>query len=293
MDFLNSDILCCPLDQLALRQDGRRLLCENGHSFDIARQGYVNLLGASDKRSRDPGDGKDMVAARRDFLDGGHYQPVANKLSELLTPLINANSVIVDAGCGEGYYLQQLLQQIESIGDVTPGIVGFDISKWAVQAATRRFAATWMVASNRNIPVAPHSVDCLLSLFGFPVFESFQQVLKDGGILLTVDVGPNHLIELREVIYPRVKHAASTAEQQAPVAGFSTEQVTTLQYKTAPLSQRQIHQLLTMTPHLFRASREGKKRAAQLDQFIVTVEVIFRVLRSQGSASLSQSVPIM
>ena len=120
MKFLHNDLLKCPLDQHALQLDADCLRCEGGHAFDIARQGYVNLLGAADKRSRDPGDGKEMVAARRDFLSDGHYQPVADKLASLIKPQINADSTIVDAGCGEGYYLEQLATQIASSSHCRP-----------------------------------------------------------------------------------------------------------------------------------------------------------------------------
>jgi 23S rRNA (guanine745-N1)-methyltransferase len=283
MNFLYSELLCCPLDKLALRQQDTRLQCANGHSFDIARQGYVNLLGPGDKRSRDPGDSSEMVAARRAFLNSGHYEPLAHRVAALVRPLTGTGSVIVDAGCGEGYYLQQLCAKLPASRLSAPTLIGFDISRPAVQAATRRCAATWLVASNRNIPLAPGSADCLLSLFGFPVFESFRALLRDGGTLLAVNAGPQHLIELREIIYPSVRHSASMVTQQASAAGFSIGDTSTLQFQTMPLGQAQIHQLLSMTPHLFRASRAGKERAAQLDNFRVTVDVVFQLLHKPAT----------
>lgn len=283
MNFNYSEHLRCPIDQLALRQDDKQLRCDNGHGFDIARQGYVNLLGSGDKRSRDPGDSKAMVSARREFLQCGYYLPVAVKLAELVAPLIESDSVIVDAGCGEGYYLEQLKAHLDSIGGITPAIIGFDISKWAVQAATRRLDATWLVASNRNIPLAPNSVDCLLSLFGFPVFDAFSAALKPGGNLLSVTAGPQHLIELREILYPSVKHSESTLVKQALDAGFIEGELSTLQFTTAPLSQPEISHLLTMTPHLFRASHEGKANAARLETFPVTVQVLFQQLHKRSA----------
>jgi 23S rRNA (guanine745-N1)-methyltransferase len=279
VNFVPHESLSCPLDQLALQQVGSALRCDNGHSFDIASQGYVNLLGAHDKRSHDPGDSKAMVAARRAFLNGGHYQPIARRLTELVGPLVSSDSVIADAGCGEGYYLEQLRTQLESDHNSSPAIIGFDISKWAVKAAARRLAATWLVASNRNIPVAPDSIDCLLSLFGFPVYPSFRNTLRTGGTLLTVNAGPQHLIELREIIYPSVRHSDSTVAEQARSAGFTVGESRTLEFKTAPLSQLEVNHLLQMTPHLFRASQAGKDRAAQLNHFPVTVEVIFQLLQ--------------
>ena len=276
MDFKHSDHLRCPLDQSALRVNGKQLCCADGHSFDIARQGYVNLLGPKDKRSRDPGDSKAMVVARRNFLDRGHYQPIAAQLADIVMPLLGDATVIADAGCGEGYYLQQLHERLPSASRVATELIGFDISKWAVQAATRRLDASWLVASNRTIPLAPGSVDCLLSLFGFPVFEAFKSALKPGGTLLLASAGPQHLIELREILYPSIKQTDSALVRHAAGAGFAEGNASTLAFTTAPLDQPEIHQLLSMTPHLFRASHDGKERASQLQNFPVTVQVQFQ-----------------
>lgn len=280
MNYLHSELLRCPLDQLVLQADDKQLRCDNGHSFDIARQGYVNLLGPGDKRSRDPGDSKAMVLARRAFLEGGHYAPVAAQLAELVLSLPGSDTVIADAGCGEGYYLEQLNNRL-GLSSTIASMIGFDISKWAVQAATRRLAATWLVASNRNIPLAPGSVDCLLSLFGFPVFEGFHNALKPGGTLLAATAGPQHLIELREILYPSVKYSESKLLQQAADADFLAGELSTVEFTTAPLSQLEINQLLTMTPHLFRATAAGKARAARLEQFPVTVQVLFQQLHKR------------
>ncbi len=279
MNFLANDKLVCPLDQLPLRRSGNSMQCDSGHSFDIARQGYINLLNASDKRSRDPGDSRDMVVARGAFLDGGHYQPLAKKLTEVIRPMMAESLTVVDAGCGEGYYMGELQKSFLSAGVSRPNMFGFDISKWAVQAAARRFEATWVVASNRNIPIADGSADLLLSLFGFPAYGSFRSVLKDSGKLLLVCAGANHLLELREIIYPEVNISDSTELGQALAAGFIEVESETLRYNTEPLNREEIGQLLTMTPHFFRASPEGRERASKLDEFPVTVDVSIHVLQ--------------
>ena len=222
-----------------------------------------------------------MVTARHAFLQAGHYQPIAERLGELVTALVDDGAVIADAGCGEGYYADKLFQRLADKEMNGCHCVGFDISKWAVQASARRFPATWLVASNRHIPLFDNSVDLLLSLFGFPVYESFRRVLKPGSKLLLVNTGPRHLIELREVIYPRidVQEPGNSAEmEQAQAAGLSVESSESLAFSTAPLSQHELTQLLTMTPHMFRASREGKAKAALLDGFPVTVDVNFQIL---------------
>jgi 23S rRNA (guanine745-N1)-methyltransferase len=262
-----------------MEQQGASLQCSNGHSFDISRQGYVNLLGAQDKRSRDPGDGKAMITARRNFLDGGYYQPIAARLSQLVETLLTTEDALVtDAGCGEGYYLQQLAENISAAGNPLPAMLGFDISKWAMQTAARRFPATWLVASNRHIPLADQSADVVLSLFGFPEYPAFRRILKKTGALLMVNAGPQHLLELREIIYPSIRFKSSDRIVAAKAAGFKLVEHTELSYNIAALGQEAINQLLAMTPHMFRASSEGKRRAAALTELSLTVDVVFEIL---------------
>ena len=239
----------------------------------------MNLLLANEKRSRDPGDSRQMVNARSHFLDAGHYAGLADKMFELLAGLSKHQSVIADAGCGEGYYLEYLYDRFSNTDLASTTLLGYDISKWAVQAAARRFPATWLVASNRNIPLRPQSADMLLSLFGFPAYESFRNVLKKDGILILANAGPRHLIELREVIYPTVKVSDSGELAQAMATGFTLVESSAVQYSIPSLSQLEISQLLLMTPHLFRASREGRSKAQSLKTISLSVDVEFHVLR--------------
>ena len=100
--------LACPLDGTPLHCTGSAWTCASGHSFDIASQGYTNLLPMQNKRSRDPGDSKEMVAARRRFLTAGFYQPIAAAVSRAVLADLPADASIscLDAGCGEGYYMR-------------------------------------------------------------------------------------------------------------------------------------------------------------------------------------------
>lgn len=284
MSFLSHSALCCPLDGQPLEIQGNCLRCSAGHSFDIARQGYVNLLGAGDKRTRDPGDNKAMISARREFLNAGYYQPIADKLGELVRDVLEDRSagglpLLVDAGCGEGYYLQRL----QDSGLASASLLGFDISKWAMRAAARRLEATWLVASNRNIPLADHSADILLSLFGFPDYREFLRVLRPGGTLLLVNAGPRHLLALRETIYPEVRRSGSGQCDRAREGGFLPQSHSALAYDITLPDQDSIGQLLAMTPHLFRASAAGKQRASALNELALDVDVVFDLLRAPAA----------
>ena len=268
--------LRCPLDHETLQREERRWVCSNGHSFDIAKEGYVHLLPVQQKRSKDPGDSKEMVLARRQFLNAGHYQKIADAVVEAVLRDVPQRPLhCLDAGCGEGYYLRELARQTPE--GITLFLSGLDISKWAVQAAAKQDSRpSWMVASNANIPVQTNRVDCVLCLFGFPVYAEFARVLKPGGILLMADPGPGHLQQLREVIYPSLRTAPGAEPSFPP--GFTELSVETLQHEIVLETPAAIQQLLSMTPHLFRASAEGKERAMALTRLPLNLEISIRRL---------------
>lgn len=142
-------MLACPICSEPLNAVDNGVVCPAGHRFDRARQGYLNLLPVQHKNSRDPGDNQAMVEARRDFLNAGHYAPVAKRLAELAAGYAPARWV--DIGCGEGYYTAQ-------IAEALPDADGYalDISKEAVKRACKRNPAlTWLIASMARVPLAP------------------------------------------------------------------------------------------------------------------------------------------
>lgn len=272
MPIIPFQALACPLEGDALQPMGTRWCCAAGHSFDVASQGYTHLLPVQNKRSRDPGDSKEMVAARRRYLDSGVYQPIAARVSRIVLADLPADGRLscLDAGCGEGYYLRQLAAEVGEAQ--TLAVLGLDISKWAVQAAAKREKRmTWVVGSNARLPVRTATLDRLLCLFGFPVYAEFARALRPGGELLQVDAGPDHLRELREIIYPSLK--PPRGGETAVPAGFAHVETDSLCYPIELGSAEQIADLLTMTPHLYRATAEGLARAHALTQLSLTVDV--------------------
>ncbi len=160
------------------------MVCERGHSFDIARSGYINLLQPQERRSRKPGDPIEAVAARRRFLDRGHAEPLLSAVRAMAP----AAQEILDAGCGEGYYL----------GSFGSGC-GVDISTAAIDVAARRYPqCQWIVANaDRFIPYADASFNLVLSITGRMNPSEFRRVLRDDGFLLVAVAAPDDLIELR------------------------------------------------------------------------------------------------
>ncbi|MFG1496362.1 putative RNA methyltransferase [Saccharospirillum sp. HFRX-1] len=268
--------LACPLDGEPLTKHDNRWVCPQGHSYDQARQGYVNLLPVQHKRSKDPGDSKAMVAARQRFLATGHYQPVVELIARLCrpSPLPDTDFTILDAGCGEGYYLRQLAEWAPDSMPVK--MAGLDISKDAVLAAAKQDKReTWVVGTNAHLPIQNASLDRLLCVFGFPVASEFARVLKPGGRLIQVDPGPAHLRELREVLYEQVDGPESP---KAPTLdGFQLVEEDEVSYRFQLDNAQAIQDLLAMTPHGYRAPAEGKARVAALTSLDVTAEVFVRV----------------
>ena len=278
--------LACPLDGKALTRHSTTWQCASGHSFDIARQGYTHLLPVQKKRSADPGDSKSMVAARRRFLNAGHYQPIADAVNRTVLAELPSKTTAscLDAGCGEGYYQRQLATATAN-REQSLALMGLDISKWAVISAAKQAAtlpasdistatpwASWVVGTNANLPVLSGTLDGLLCIFGFPVYGEFVRVLKPGGSLYQVDTGPAHLRELRNIIYPRIRPARTT--QPGPPAGFRLQSSEPIRYHLQLTDAGPIADLLAMTPHLYRAPAEGRARAAALTTLEVTVDVI-------------------
>lgn len=263
----------------ALGHVGSVLRCATGHSFDRAREGYYNLLAVQHKASIDPGDSRGMVAARRQFLGAGHYVPIAARTCAIVQQLVEGKArpcSILDAGCGEGYYLDAVANA--SAGGI--GCAGIDISKWAIRAAAKRSQRIfWAVASNRHLPFAPASIDLILSMFGFPLWDAFAAAQPLGGHVLLADPGPDHLIELRSVIYRQVNATVPQSIDPAFQAGFRLDDEQRLSFRVDLSSAAQITELLTMTPHAHRASPEGREALATLTELSVTADVVFRTLR--------------
>ena len=277
--------LACPIDGSALTPgaDGS-LRCENGHSFDRAREGYFNLLLVQHKASRDPGDSKLMVAARRRVLQAGHYAPITERTAALVKAFAapamrDEPALILDAGCGEGYYLEQIAS---ACADHRFQFAGIDISKWAIQAAAKRdVACFWAVASNRHPPFRERSIDLILSMFGFAVWDEFAKLQAAGRHALLVDAGPEHLIELREIIYPEVKRSEAPTLKASVDAGYAEVANERLQFTTTLASPAEIADLLSMTPHAHRANAEGQAALRRLETLAVTGDVVLRVLRRE------------
>ena len=199
-------MLVCPVRgcHLALMRQEKGLVCARGHSYDIARSGYVNLLQPQDKRSKQPGDTVDAVAGRQRLHDLGVTLPLLRGIAEMAEP--SRGDVVLDAGCGEGFYLGTLAKET---GFAAHGV---DISTPAIDRAARRYPhCEWIVANaDRFIPYADTSFSLILSITARMNASEFRRVLRDGGRLLVAIPAPDDLVELRGAGRDRVARTVET-----------------------------------------------------------------------------------
>jgi len=273
----------CPLDGLPLVPVNKSLRCANNHTFDVSRYGYVNLLPVQLKPSRDPGDSKAMVAARRRVLDAGVFQPLAIAINEIatgvLTPSTTENITLLDAGCGEGYYTASLHEALcDEQEQLAIKVAGVDISRWAVTAATKRYPhLSWAVGNNKQLPLATGAAQLITCIFGFPTWQPWSILQHAGQSVMVVDAGLEHLLELRELIYPEVKLHKPDRTEASTTAGYL--QTTTRQVRFQQLIERrdQLDDLLLMTPHGAKATTDRRASIDQLVNRMLTIDTTITV----------------
>lgn len=262
--------LLCPICGAPLAKGEKALVCPSHHSFDIARQGYVNLLPVQQKHSQDPGDTREQVLSRRAFLDTGTYAPILEALIEAAREY-GASGELLDVGCGEGYYCAGLSQALGL------PLTGVDISKEAVRAAAARYKGpNWLCATAAHLPVGDGSVGLLTSLFALTLPEEFLRVLSPGGLYIQVVAAEDHLLGLKRIIYDRLTHKEKHTTQELPGLTRLHSQHIAFDFT---LTKEQIPWLFAMTPHLFRIGKAGAARLAQAQTLEDRASCVLNVYR--------------
>ncbi|EPR0150662.1 putative RNA methyltransferase [Acinetobacter baumannii] len=253
--------LMCPVCRQRLELVSKTWRCEQGHSYDIAKQGYVNLHVVQHKHSKNPGDTPESVDARRAFLQGGYYQPLQQAVVHLLKDL--KAKMVLDIGCGEGYYTSAMQQVVEQC-------IGVDIAKNAVQRAAKlNDKVTWVVGTGATLPVIDQSTDVCTSLFSPIPQTEILRVLKDDGYLIVVTPATDHLYAMREALFEQVNpHTPQKfVEQLQDLFELKEQQVI-----DAPLvlDQQALKNLIAMTPYAYKASPERRMQLEQKAHLQVT-----------------------
>jgi 23S rRNA (guanine745-N1)-methyltransferase len=272
---MNPSPLICPVCETPLDWNEKECRCANGHSFDLAKEGYLNLLLSHQRKSNHPGDDAKMIQARRRFFDSGAYNPFVELVAK--SAIVNRQSTILDCGCGEGRFLGALSESHEG------SFIGVDVSKEAVRCAAKRYRkAKWIVANAmRQLPFADHSLDVILSILAPRNPEEFVRILKPDGTLILGVPGANHLIELRSRLAANAGDFEEKADEAAAKCAphFSEMHRELLSYEWT-LNAAQIADLIQMTPIFWCSSPEAKAEVQRLDQLTVTVSFVLLTLRT-------------
>jgi 23S rRNA (guanine745-N1)-methyltransferase len=281
-------IYSCPVCQLALDKRENQFVCDAGHAFDISREGYVNLLLAHHKKTTEPGDSKEMVQGRRSFLGKGHYDPVSDELNRVVAAICRDTATngifqILDAGCGEGFYLWKLGQALAAQGCKDAlGLWGFDISKIAVQLAARRDPGSHLaVGSTYRLPVRPHCLDAIISVFAPGEDQEFRRILKPGASLVTLGPGPRHLAALRAMVYDTPQE--HQVEPTVP-AGFVLAEQIQVAFPLHLKNSEDIGNLVLMTPYYWQMDRPKQDKVMSASALKTEVDMVLKVYRKNNDA---------
>lgn len=265
----------CPLCHLPLHSMPGAYRCEKNHCYDLAKQGYVNLLPVQHKHSKAPGDNKHMVDARRAFLSKGFYRPLIERISQLQLALADVSAPVLDAGCGEGFYTHQ--HKLAS-----NKVYGVDIAKEAVKIAAKRYKNCFFsVGTLSNLPFANDFFGWMFSIYAPILEQEFSRVLRPGGYLLTVTPAQKHLFELKSLIYqkPNLHDTAKNPVKDLPLISEET-----LNYLMDFDNSTDLINLLSMTPFAFKASNELLADLQSRDRFSCQADFLIRVYQKPASA---------
>lgn len=273
-------VFICPVCGKELVRVGPALRCGSGHSFDLSAEGYVNLMPPG-KGSAQSGDSPEMMAARSRFLNAGYYdclqeavaQTVAESLQEILRET-QSEPLVVDAGCGEGYYTAAVARRLETAG-IPAAVSGIDISKRGVRAAAKRGSdALFAVAGIFDLPYASGSAEVLLSIFAPLCEKEFLRVLAPGGRLIVVTPGRDHLFGLKQAVYDKPYR---NDEQPYCPEGFLPAGRTVVRGEIT-VKGSLIRDLFLMTPYFWNTPKEQAARLDALETLDTPVEFIITSL---------------
>ncbi len=266
-------IMRCPIcsSSLGLSEDGRSALCTGTrrHCFDFSRDGYLSFPGSSG------GDSKGAVDARRSFLLKGYYADAAEAVAEAVKKFVSRDAILVDAGCGEGYYTSIL-------SEIVGGAIGFDLSKFACGAAAKsarrdgKENLLYSTASVFELPLRENSVDAVVNIFAPCAEDEYSRILRDGGHLFVIGAGKEHLMGLKCAIYDDVYENGERADLP-----LRLEHIETIisRHEAVIEGKADIEALFSMTPYYWRTSESDRDKLKNIDRLTTAVEFEINVYR--------------
>jgi len=255
--------LKCPVCGEVLRPAEKTLQCVRGHSYDRARQGYVNLLMSNAASAKRHGDDRQMVLARQAFLEKGYYGCLRDALCAAALQHTSGSVELLDAGCGEGWYTCAVRDALTQAGRACHAC-GVDISREALKCAARRDRTlTLAVSSVSALPVRDGSCDLVLSVFAPTHDAEFRRVLRPGGILLRAVPLEEHLWGLKAAVYDRpYRNPAPRGETE----GFRLLDRREIRDRLTLTDPEEIRQLFQMTPYYYKTGRADQAKLLALDR---------------------------
>ncbi len=255
--------IICPVCSNTLHKENRCYKCEKGHSFDEAREGYINLLVGS-KSGALIGDNKDMARSRRSFLSKGYFSPLADEIVTITKESGKKNPLVCDICCGEGWYGDYIKCKTDC------EMVGFDISKEMVRlAAKRRNGITYFVGNLAKIPLADSCVDIAFHLFAPFHEKEFSRIIKNDGLIITAVAGENHLFEIKGILYDTPYKNDEEPPKTEKLALIEKRKVTE---KIHLSTKEDIDALFKMTPYYYHTSEKDKAKLDSYGELDVTVD---------------------
>ncbi|MCQ2743041.1 MAG: methyltransferase domain-containing protein [Bacilli bacterium] len=273
--------LKCPCCHSPLIENGKSYVCPNNHSFDVAKKGYVNLILANQGHAENEGDSKEMIAARKRFLESGHYSILKNELSSTIASLDYPSKAIffADIACGEGYYTNAIHSFCQNSLEIET--VGIDISKSAIQSSCSSRNALglksigYVIGNLDYLPLMSESADVLLNCFA-PINEAeFLRVAKKEGYYIRVLPDVYHLYEMKKALYEEVR---LNEPKEPDLPGFSLIEEKHIS-SVEKLSAQEIADLFTMTPYYYKSSESSKKKLLELNSMELQIAFVIRIYK--------------
>ena len=253
---------------------GNSAVCENGHCYDKSREGYYNFLPPSSPHTH--GDNKEMLLARRAFLDTGLYGPLADGVVSLALKHAPHARTLLDIGCGEGYYTRAIMDAFKKV-ESPFSLAAFDISKDAVRLAAKRAAgADFAVASAYRVPILDLEIDLAFNMFSPLALSEIVRLLSPSGVFVMAIPDENHLFELKAAIYDT---PYKNEPQDFSLSGLTLLESRKISYKMKLDTKEKILSLFTMTPYAYRTRNEDVDRLLSLDSLDVTASFIVIVYK--------------
>lgn len=265
--------LICPVCSEKLSLTDRSYKCNNNHSFDVAKEGYVNLLTGNHKDGSLIGDNKEMAKSRKAFLEKGYFDSLKNFLVAYIKENTAENAVVADICSGEGYYSHCVREETGR------AVCGFDISKEMVKlSAKRKNGNIYFVANLSRIPVETESVDLAFHLFAPFHEKEFSRILKEDGTIITVVSGENHLFELKELLYDT---PYKNDEKPHETESLQIKEKIKITEKVLLRSAEDIDALFRMTPYYYHTKHEDKAKLQGVESLEVTLDFAVYIMNKQ------------